>query len=847
MTYNNFKNQAASEKLTLAILQASKRLMAWSLHSGSVYKLTNFDIFPIVNISDSNIEYTEVSSLAAITTSTYFNDRDNKILYLKTSASDNPNSRFISLTYKLFFSNIPITLPHDLNTGDEVYFEPMIKATSTFGVEIDTYNQTSDAIEGSGSLTLHNDNDFWVKNYDKLIFENKECLIYSHNRDLEPTEAKLLFKGFVEKRSYSKESISFNLKDLMSQLKNAVKLNNIEDLGLRHATDLAKAKQRMVIGRVFGHRPTNLDEVNNGYLLSGTVSIGITSKNVIGSGTSFVSKLSPGDKLVLGGKQYTITEVTDNTSLKVSQSYSGASSLVAVPLLVIPEDSKRYINRKWLVAGHPTRQPITYVEQGSSVSRLNLNSTKDIYDGDTIYIGEYGSGQTAVVSSVAGSRVVNLNSSLLYTPPNDTPVFKPSIQNVRINDKLLTYDRDYTYNATTGILTLDYLAEYNVSDLQKMSTSLVFNSDFTVTGKNLDSLLKPGDFIGGVGHSEMFEIASIESDTSLTLRTTATYNHNGPGLVKKFIFKSGDVLTCDILGRTVDGTASGELIDIAPKAIKALLKDMGLETEINNTSFSNANDLCPHPIGLVIPQKYNDKNSATYRDVFNKINQSVLSSLVQDNGFKFSYLVLSPFKDVQTLRLDEADILNLSVESRADKVVKNCIVKYKQKEYDYLTKNNSVEYSTKTSDLVTYIVKSEKEKTVETILINESDASAISSRLSFMLENATTNIKVTTKLQAIELEVGSIVEISHRKIYQRNSSTNSRKLAMVESIKKNGSLVDIELVDLSGAFNRCGVICLSEQDWANSDDLTRLYSGYFTDQYGLIDNDINSFGLNLIW
>lgn len=847
MTYESFKNQAASEKLTLAILQASKRLMAWSLYSGSVYKLINFNIFPIVNISDSNIEYTEVFSLAEVTTSTYFNDRDNQILYLKTSASDNPNSRFFSLTYKLFFSNIPITLPHDLNTGDEVYFEPMIKSTSTFGVEIDTYNQTSDAIEGSGSLTLHNDNDFWVKNYDKLIFENKECSIYSHNRDLEISEAKLLFKGFVEKRSYSKESISFNLKDLLSQLKNVITLNNIEDLGLRHATDLAKAKQRMVIGRVFGHRPTNLDEVNNGYLLSGTVSIGVGSKDVAGSGTFFSSKLSPGDKLVLGGKQYTITEVTNNTNLKVSQIYSGLGSLTAVPLLMLPAESKRYLNRIWSVAGHPTRQPIAYLEQGSSVSRVNISTTKDMYDGDTIYIGEYGSGEVATIKSVAGSRVVNLDNSLIYVPPNGTAVFKPSIQNVRINDKLLVYNRDYTYDSATALLTLNYLAEFNVSDVQQLTTLLSFNGTKTVTGRNLDSLLKPGDFVGCVGQTEMFEVASIESDTSLTLITAATFTLNSSGLVKKFIFKSGDVLTCDILGRTVDGTVSGELINTAPKAIKALLKDMGLESDINNTSFSNANDLCAHPIGIVIPQKYNDKNSINYRDFFNKINQSVLSSLVQDNGFKFSYLVLSPFKGIETLRLDEADVLSLSVESRADKVVKNCIIKYKQKEYDYLTKNSSVEYSTKNSDLVTYIIKSEKEKTLDSVLIYESDANAISGRLSFMLENSTTNIKLTTKLQSIDLEVGSIVEISHRKIYERYSSSNSRKLAMVESIKKNGSLVDIELVDLSGAFNRCGVICLSEEDWANSDDLTRLYSGYFTDQYGLIDNDVNSFGLNLIW
>lgn len=848
MNYSTFQNQVSSEKLTLAIIYASKRLMAWSLESGSIYKIVNFNVNSTVSIEDSGNQYTEVFSLSDVTASRFYHDRENRVLYLRSTGSDNPNGRFIVLTCKLFFSNAPITLPHDLSNGYEVYWEPLIKKTSSFGVEIDTINQTSEAIEGSGSLTLFNDQDFWPSNFDKYVFENKSCFIYSHNRDLLPSEAKLIFKGKIERRSYTSSEIQFSLKDLLSQLKDTIPLQNIEELGLRSSTDLNKAKQRMIFGRVYGHRPVNVDQVLSGYPLSGTISINSASNVLTGSGTAFLSNLSPDDVIVLNDKDYTIATITNNTSLTLTENYSESSNLVSGQLLIKPDQPKRYMNRKWSVAGHALRQPTTTIREGSTITRLLVDSTEDIYDGDFIYVGSLGSGELVRVNTVISSTLLTLSLSLAGVPSDGTVLFKPAVNNVRIDDMLLVYYRDYTIDASTGILTLSNDAEKNAAPIKQMSSNLVFNSTNIVTGTSLDVLLKPGSLVSCVGKSDFFEVLSIDSPTQVTLRTSATFTSTAKGLFKTTIFDPNDsVLTCDVLGRTTDGTPTGSLIKTAPESIKYLLQDMGLDSIVDLTSFSEAKDTAYHEIGIVIPTKFNETKTQTYRDVFNKINQSVLGSIIQNDSFQISYLVLQPKKTSTSLKLDESDILKIRTSTNGDKVIKTAIVEYRAKEYDYLVKKESVNTQQKTSDNATYIVKTDRTKTVSTVLCDQKDAEIHANRLSFILENASTSLNLTTKLQSIGLEVGSIVDISHSKLYVRYSSSKRRKLAMVESIKKNGAFVDVELVDLSNAFNRVACVTDIETSWTDTNEDGRLYSGFITDEYGLVDNDEDSFGTNLIW
>jgi hypothetical protein len=854
-TYAEFKQQSTSEKITLAVINAAKRLIAFTLHSGSVYKITSFDMAVIDSISDSGVTLTAVSNLASVVAGSFYNDRENQTLYIQTSDSANPNTKFLHMVRKLYFASAPVTAPYDLSTGFDVYWEPSIKSTSDFGVEIDTVNQQNEAIEGSGTLSLYNDNVFWSANFDKLFFENQPVSIYSWSRDLPISEASLLFKGKIESKSWSTTTITFKMKDLLSVLKNAVQLSDISELSLRNNPSLNTAKQRMVIGRVFGHRPINLDEViNYRYPITGTLSTTTSSATVTGSGTLFLTELSPDDRLDLDGVEYTIASITSDTSLELSETFSEAG-LSGYSADFLPATPKRFINRVWNIAGHALREPTTTIQVGSSTSRLFLGTTEDMYTGDELYIGTLGSGELVTISEVLNDTTVTLSTSLTSTPGTGTTVTRPCIQQVKIDDTDLVFYRDYTVDASTATLTLRNNAETNAASIRESVEQGTFtNSSRTVTGSGtyFKSFLKPGHNIRPKGTVDFYEILSVDSDTQITLRSAPSGLSPNPTTAviqyQSLVFNPSEhVLHCEVLGRTDDDTSSGSLLKQAPEIVKQLLIDAGVSlTEINTSAFTTAQERLPEEISFVIPQSYNSKAAITYRDILNNVNKSVLGIVFQDSSFKISYDVLRPVV-ANTTVFRESDCLSLSVQSTNKNMVKTVNVDYAFKEYDYTIEQSNISRASKTSDISTYILQTEKEKNITTVLINESDAQRLANRWAFLLEFSSNSVIIHTKMQASSLQINDMIDVQHRKLFDRFGGTSKRKIMAVEKITKSGTGCLIEAVDLSNAFNRIGLITDIETDWENTNEDNRLISGFITDANGLINNEENSFYSNLIW
>lgn len=848
MQFSDYQNLASSEKIVLATLDASKRLMGWTLHSGSIYKLTNFEFPVIVSLEDSGNAYNAVSSLGAVTASKYYLDTANQTLYVRTTGSDNPNGRFMVVTVRKFFANVPLTLPNDLDAGFEVYWEPTVKATSQFGVEIDTINQTSQAIEGSGSLTLFNDYDFWPANFDKLTFENQACKIYSYHRDLDATEAQLIFSGRVEKKSYG-DAITFNLKDIISELRAPLALGTIADLGLRTGSDLDRARQRLILGRVFGHVPVNVDQVLDGYPLTGTVSATYNSATLTGSSTTFLTQLSPDDRVILDGEEYTIASVASDTSATLTENYSVVAGLAGATAYVIPDQPKRWMNRVWHIAGHPLREPVTAVANGSSIIRLIVDDASDIYADDWIYIGTIGSGELVQVDSVVGSNVVNLRTSLATIPAIGTTVTRPAVQNVRIDDTLLVYYQDYTLDADAATLTLRSTAESNSGPIRNLTSNLSFTSGSrAVTGTNLRSFIKPGYMVGVTGNANFFEVLSVDSDTGLTLRSNASFTANTTGRYKSLVLNPDDhVLSLDVLGKTEDDTTNGTLLKTAPSMVKGILADIGLDGLVNQDSFDAAEGDAPQHLGLVFPATYSDDGVPTYRDIINEINASVFGNLVQNSEFELTYNVLQPNKPTTSIYFEESDILSIKFDSSGENLVKTVVVEYRPKEYDYLTDKDSVGTQQKTSDIANYLVKTTREKVISSKLVEQTDANIAASRWAFILENGAGRATIRTKLKGITIDVGSTIEVSHRKLFERVGTGLSSRLFLVEAVKKTGTDVQLEVVDLSNAFARVATWNNQTNEYALASDREKLYGGYYTDDYGLIDNDPESFGANLYW
>lgn len=852
MIYSEYKDKASSEKMTLAILNAAKRLVATELHSGSIYKKASFSVSIVDRVQSDGVSLTAVSDLASVVAGTYFNDRDNSILYLRLSDNSNPSAHFVTVTQKFFFASGPVSLPYDLDTGEDVFFEPQIDSTSSFGVEIDTVNQQNEAIEGQGVLTLRNDSDFWPRNFDKLFFENQTCEIYSWSKQLQPSEAKLLFRGKVESKSYSSTKVQFKLKDLMANLKDTIALETISSLGQNEPANLSLAFQRMIFGRVFGHKPTNIDALQDGQTeLVGTIAVTNGSPTVTGTSTEFLRQVSPDDRLLVAGVQYTVASVASDTSLTFTENYAVASdSGLTTPL--IPATPKRFNNRVWNVAGHALCEPVPTIAAGSSTSRLFLTSTRDIFAGDEIYVGTLGSGELVTVDEVLNSTQLLLATSLASNPTIGTAVRRPSVQQVRINDTELIYYRDYTFDATTATLTLNVDAEKLAAQTKESTQLATFTSGSRVvtgTGTFFKSLLKPGYVVRPKGTVTFFEVLSVDTDEQFTLRTAPAATSTSLQVqYKDLVYNpSTDVLSLEVLGRTDTGLSTGTLLTKAPEIIRQLLVDAGLSTEINDASFTDGQQLTNEDIAFVLPAKFDEKKSLTYREVINSINKSVFGILFQDANFQFSFDVLRPAVTASTTRLNEADVLDFKITSTNKNMIKNAIVEYGSREYDHETKEASIERATASSDLARYILGTAKERTFTSVLVNESDAQRLADRWKFLLEFASNTIEITTKLQTIELEINDIVDITHRKLFERFGGTSQRKIVAVERIEKSALGVIIQAVDLSNAFNRVALISDTETTYALSDEDTRITSGFYKDENGLIDSDESSYFVSLIW
>lgn len=854
-TYEDFQQHTASEKITLAIMEASNRLVGWVLQSGSVYKIEGFDIQIIAAIEDSGIAYDEVADVLSVTAGKFYNDRVNKVLYLRASDSSNPNSRFLFMRQKLFFANRPMHLPSDLANGTPVYWEPQIQATSQFGVELDNRNQLGIAIEGSGQLTLANDNIFWPANYDKLIFENHMVRIYSFGTDLNgkllpASEAKLLYRGKIVSKTYSRSKISFKLNDLLSQLRGEINVPLLSEIiGARIPDNLSAARQRRIYGRVFGYRPTNIDQVLEGYPLTGTIDATNGISAITGTGTLFLKELSPDDKLVIRGEEFTIKSVDSDTTLTLSESYSGPT-LTAEAVTVAPDLPKKYINRVWKLAHHALREPEAIITNSNSTNFFEVDSTRDFFEGDNIFVGAFGFGENVPIQRISGN-FVKTAETLIGSPINGTQVIRPAVQNLKINNVELVFDRDFSVDALNGELTLSEDAEFNVTPIRSVNGALTFTAlSRTVIGVNTTfaSQLQPGMFIRLEGQFDFFEILAVNSDVELLLRTTATYSGTGDANYKPVIAfnPDEDVLSCDVLGVTENGSTDGAFIVVGAQIVKHLIEDAGI-TDIDSSSFAVAQDLAEAHLGLVIPDKFDEKKPDQYRQAIARVNQSIFGSLIQDNDFLLQYNVLSPKKPTTIDEFKEHDIISFSVETNNEAMVKTVNINYKLQEFDPAVLMDSQQIESDTSSIAALVVRTERTKDIDTLFIDQENARIYASRWAFVLELGSGIVTIDTKMQAAHLQVNNVIQVIHRKFYERLGG-GTRKIAAIQSIKKSGSGVSIEVEDLSNSFTRCGNVTENDApNFANSTEDDKVRQGYVTDTYGMQDNAKETFGLNLIW
>ena len=138
-TYTEFIEQTTSEKIVLAHIHCKWQAYTFTSHTGNIHQKT-MDFF-VSDVSQDAASLTLASDKDSVVSGTYFFDPLTNILYVYSSDIDASD---VIVTFKLFFSTAPIQLPHDMDSGEDVYYEPRIKSTSGISVKIsDTLHQHS--------------------------------------------------------------------------------------------------------------------------------------------------------------------------------------------------------------------------------------------------------------------------------------------------------------------------------------------------------------------------------------------------------------------------------------------------------------------------------------------------------------------------------------------------------------------------------------------------------------------------------------------------------------------------------------------------------------------------------
>ena len=907
---SDYFGATASEKVGLCILNAAKRLVGWTVYSGSVYQIEFSESNVIYSLEDDEVALTEVSEVGDVTAGKYYFDRDNDLLYVRLSDSTHPDDSFVGVVFRYFFSNTGAKLPHDLNTGFHVYWRPLLISTSDFRLEVDNRDtQLGLAIEGSGTVRFINDQSFWSSRYDKVFFDNQLVEVYAWTPGMDADEAQIIFRGRVQQKSYTLETIQFQAKDVLNQLRDSFDMDAVGDFTYTHGyfttgqpetarvnDSQAEARRRIIYGNALGVQAMNIDQVlpdtpdrrtsfETGYRRhnNGTFDVTNASKNVQANGAFRTSDIMPGDQLLFSNdltKLYTVDYYTSLSDLVLTEAFEGATS-TTVTARIFPQRQRRLHNRHFLVAGHPLSEVSTVVQQVIDGRHFYVADASELLVGDNIIVTVDGDDYDRVIESIKDTNLITVTTLISPTPGEGCVVKRPGVQKVYIDKQLLIQGQDYTVDSENAMVSLVNTnpdastgfgaPEFNHTKVSTFSGRVSFtngqlhvaNSTHPTYGSGtpysvtpiektaFTTQFRPGDYIqqpNGLWR----EIWYVLDDDLMVLAAPATQtadNENGLYKAVEWFQEGTNSLICDVRGKTDDGTTTGTWLRRGPEIAKAIIQDSGLAafTGIDEDSFSEANEQVPFDIGLVLPASVSDKKAPAIRDSLGKISRSVFGTLLQNSNLELSYSVISADK-VQLETFDRVDLVDFSINSDSSKLTKDATISYDKRELNFQTLQSSDALITHTSEIGQKLLKLAREFKVDTLLIDLNAASVAASRWSFLLELASSRLTAQMKMQGTSLSVGDAVQVNHPKLYERFGSTIKRRLGSVSLISRGMTKSSFVIDDLSNAFARvCTITEAGTPDYDSSTEAQRAVSGYITQSNGLLGSDPNTWGTNIIW
>jgi hypothetical protein len=830
LTYTRFAELPASEKTILCTFDAVQEAKIFTLHSGSVYsrQVNHY----VVAVKQGSTSLTAGSSSSLSAGQWYYNPSSGT-LYVRTTDSADPKGKFISIRYRFFVSDSAYILPADLSSSGDVEWECRVEGIGSLSHKLDDEN-TGIVLETTSSVNLINTDGFFDEIFDTMILENQQIEIYAWSPQIPLSEKKRIFKGFVSEKSFDPNRVTLRVKDEISKLQEPLPLETFSSSDGTIAESYLDTPKRRVFGRAHQMRCVPIDNVLEGYELSGTISGSLEGVIITGSGTQFLEELSPGDDVYFELDAETIKVSIDSVQSDTEATISSAldTTLMAKIGLVRPSIPYSNMNRRWHIAGHKLRSVTSTITAINDVNKIEVDSTLDLAPGDQVSIN----GITVRIRRISGMVLV-LNQAIPEPNIGDLVVKSP-VFNVFFGNKELIIDRDFSVtNTTEAIIEIDEDAEFNITEPRSVSTTFNFtNGSRTITtaaGVDLRTILRPRDWIrkNSITETTFYSVLDV-SEQTITLREPfGGTTQSASAMVKnvKYIDDSSSV-TCSCMGMEADGA----WIKTASDAVKFMVtEDVGIST-VNNASFSKADAECDYILSMVIPEDIG-RDAPKAREVVTKINESVFGSLFLNIDYEVCYSILNSTKPETLDALKDDDILSFSVDSK-NAIVNSVLVNYRPF-VDIFRDADTFEVYTYNSDFVDRLIGIRKQDVRTVYLYEESAAKVMAQRYAFFHSLSNSRVKIKTKLQLSLHAVNDKIFLDLERLYKRYGGRDRRKIGIITAISKDGKDTEVEVIDLGNIFNRVPSIAPNTASaYASAERDEVLKWGYVLDNQSLTPN-----------
>lgn len=528
--------------------------------------------------------------------------------------------------------------------------------------------------------------------------------------------------------------------------------------------------------------------------------LAIENNVLTGTGTLFLSELSPGDKIFIGEEDFSVESIESDTSLTISDEIT--SSFTGLSVTVEPEIPYRRKNRRWHIAGHKLREYSTSITTVVNGVNIVVSDIGDIEEGDLLRI----SGRSYLVVRVSGNSI-RLNQGLENLATGIT-VTKIPVMAAYSEGQKLVVDRDFSIvnTATDSYIELSPLAEFNNATIKSNSFQLQFRAgsrEVTTSATDIDlsSIFKPRDWIKAksISMPKWYEILSAETN-KLTLRTPAEFDFLGTTIYKSPEYlNDSSLITVDCLGLE----SNNSWIRYPSEVAKWILGYAGF-TDLNESSFTQAAVDCPFTMALYYPASIGSE-LPIIRDMLTDVNRSCFGSLFLNNSFQFTFNILNadrPEEGTETLRDD--DILGFSTLSK-NAIVNSVLLEYSPY-VDLESKNEAFKTILLDSDFVNQAVGKKEKLVQKAYLYYERDAEIMAERWLFFRSLTQTVVSVKTKLNLSLKTLNDRIFLDLSRLFKRFGGTDRRKIGIINYISKDAEGAEIQFNDLGNIFNRVAAI-----------------------------------------